>query len=354
MEKENVNKRVQIQWINCAKAAAMIAVLVIHGFNILYTNFEVARTVDWALSLFIIITGMGSYISNSRSNLSWGKAYLKSVKKMLGAYVICSAIALVIKTEGFDVKTYLYQLIHFNASGPLYYVSLYLQLMVVSWPLVWCLQKCPKNLIGYTKEALLFLIISCIASFTANYTQILDIYGGGGKLFGGTYLVLFYLGMLMIKHGWFEQESLIKSILIWSISSVAWIFWRKKLVIFRMVIDSKVPWGEGYDCPSITIMLFAIFTLFAIYGICKILEKTEITRKIVQAGSWLGERTLYIFMLHLVILYFWLMPYIEIENIWLKRIVYMVLMIVLPLVIEYIVKTCVKWIKVLAGGIKSE
>lgn len=352
MQKENVKKSTHIQWINCAKAAAIIAVLVIHGFNILYTNFEVARTVDWALSLFIIITGMGAYISNSRSNLSWGKAYFKSVKKMLVAYVICSAIALIIKAGGFDVKTYLYQLIHFNASGPLYYVSLYLQLMLVGWPLVWCLQKCPKNFIGYTQEILLFLIISCIASFTANYTQILDIYGGGGKLLGGTYFVLFYLGMLMIKHEWFEKESLLKSILIWSISSVAWFFLRKNLVGLKSIIDVKIPWGEGYDCPSVITMLFALSTLFAIYGICKILEKTEITGKIVQAGSWLGERTLYIFMLHLVILYFGLMPYIIIENIWLKRVVYMVLMIVLPLVIEYMVKTCMKWIKILVGGTK--
>ncbi len=41
------------------------------------------------------------------------------------------------------------------------------------------------------------VIISIIISyFTTNYSQILDIYGGGDPLFGGTYLILFLLGQL--------------------------------------------------------------------------------------------------------------------------------------------------------------
>lgn len=327
----------KLHWLNCAKAAAIIAVLVDHSLGILYTDINIQVASDYDVSLFILSAGITSYISNSYSKLSWGKAYLKSIKKIFFAYLLCSAICLIIKTQGFDVGIFLEQLIHFSATLPLYFVFLYMQLMLVSRLLYRILEKCPRNKAGYMQEFILFVIVACISAYTSNYTHILDIYSGGGRVLGGTYLMLFYFGMIMAKHEWFVKESTLKSVLIWSVSSVAWFFMWRNFGTIRWTIDVKVPFGEGYDSPSVTLMVFSILTLFAIYGACKILEKNEITRKIVQIGSWLGEHTLYIFMYHLTFLYFWFMPYLEIENIWLKRVVYMSLMVIVPLLIEYIV-----------------
>lgn len=342
----------KLHWLNCAKAAAIIAVLVDHSLGILYTDINIQVASDYDVSLFILSAGITSYISNSYSKLSWGKAYLKSIKKIFLAYLLCSAICLIIKTQGFDIGIFLEQLIHFSATLPLYFVFLYMQLMLVSRLLYRILEKCQRNKVGYIQEFILFAILTCISSYTANYTNILNIYSGGGRVLGGTYLMLFYFGMLMAKHEWFAKESLLKSIIIWSVSSIAWFVLWKNFAKVRWTIDVKVPLGEGYDCPSITLMVFSILTLLSIYGICKILEKTKFTRKIVLIGSWLGEHTLYIFMYHLTLLYFVFMPYIEIENIWVKRIVYMSLMIVIPLVIEYIVnfvivkvREKINWIK---------
>ena len=343
-----------LHWLNCAKAAAIIAVLVDHSLGILYTDINIQVASDYDVSLFILSAGITSYISNSYSKLSWGKAYLKSIKKIFFAYLLCSAICLIIKTQGFDIGIFLEQLIHFSATLPLYFVFLYMQLMLASRLLYRILEKCPKNKVGYFQEFILFVILTCISSYTANYTNILNIYSGGGRVLGGTYLMLFYLGMLMAKHEWFVKESTLKSVLIWIISSVAWFVLWKNFAKVRWTVDVKVPLGEGYDCPSITLMVFSILTLFAIYGACKILEKNKITRKFVQIGSWLGEHTLYIFMYHLTFLYFWFMPYLEIENIWLKRVVYMSLMIILPLIVEYIVNLIVWEIKKIVKGMKKK
>lgn len=334
------NRSTHLQWIDCAKGFAILAVLMIHSYNILYTSIEIVWAVDWALSLFVVITGIGSYMSHSRTDLTWGKAYWKSIKKILEAYLICSAVCQVIKTQRFDIREYVYQIIHFNASGPLYYVALHLQLMLISWPLYYLLKKIPKNKRGYWLEFVLFLVVSFVASVTTNYTQILDIYGGGGKVLGGTYLILLYLGMLMMKHECFDNDHMINSIFIWIISGGIWILLWNNLVGIKTIIDSKLPFGEGYDTPSMVSMIYGICTLFAIYSVCKILEKRKITLTIVHVVSWIGRHSLYIFMYHAVILYFFIMPHIAIENIWSKRIVYFGLMIIIPIAIEYTIKLC--------------
>lgn len=348
------DKQNPIQWINCAKAAAILAVLTDHTMDILYTNYKIQWASFYAVSLFIIVSGITSYMSNMYSTLNWGKAYFKSIKKIIMAYLISSAICLVIKTQGFDVIVYLNQIVHFNASLPLYFVSLYLQLMFVSRGLFWILQYCPQNKNGYILEGLLFFIISFVSAITTNYTQILDIYAGGGKVLGGTYLILFYLGMLMAKHNCFNRDNFKKSILIWGSSSVAWIWWWNNLYFIRKVVDYKIPFGAGYEIPSVAIIVFSIITLFSIYGACKMLEKIRLFEKVIQIGAWFGEHTLYIFMCHNTILHFYIIPYWNIENMWLKRIVYFGLMILIPIIIEYIVKLCTTKMKRVVEWMRKE
>lgn len=55
----------EIKWINCAKAIAIFAVLIDHTNGILYTNANIAMASYYSVSLFILISGMLSYISVS-------------------------------------------------------------------------------------------------------------------------------------------------------------------------------------------------------------------------------------------------------------------------------------------------
>lgn len=343
------NKDKHLLWLNCAKTAAIFAVVTDHTNGLLYSNPKVAEASYFSVSLFIIISGITSYISNRNSDLNWGKAYIRSTKKIFIEYLIASAIWVIVKNKEFNPLFYVRCLVHFNATLPLYYVCLYLQLMLVGKLLVDVLKRCPRNKKGYLMEMVLFVGIVGISVLTTNYTQILDIYGGGGKVLGGTYLILFYIGMLIAKHEWLAKDSLPKSVIIWLIASLGWFFCWQNLENLKKIFDYKVPLGGGFNPPSITFMLFALFALFAVYGFCKILEKTKYTRIFVEVGARIGKHTLHIFMYHTMIIYYFLVPCFPIENMWLKRVFYWGVVVVASILLEFIIGKCLNVLKRFIG-----
>ena len=90
------------------------------------------------------------------------------------AYCIATAIYYVWQTRTFDFAQYLNYLVHFNISGPHYFVLLYLQLMLANRFLYNILQKCERNTKGYFTEAVMMVL----SIWTTNCTNILNVYGG--------------------------------------------------------------------------------------------------------------------------------------------------------------------------------
>ena len=187
-----MEKKSQINWLNCSKFMAILAVMTDHCNGLLYTNSNVAYASYYSVSLFILISGMTSYISDSRHDENWGHSYIRSVRKLLVSYSIATAVYYVWQTRTFDLLQYLIYLVHFNICGPHYFVLLYIQLMLTNRFLFILLKKCKNDWKGYSIEFLVMALICILACWTTNYTNILDVYGGGGKLFGGTYLILFW------------------------------------------------------------------------------------------------------------------------------------------------------------------
>lgn len=96
----------------------------------------------------------------------------------------------------------------------------------------------------------IFLGISVfiIASLTTNYTSILGIYGGGGKLLGGTYIILFYIGMILNKYKVFSSENKVTIALTLLIAGTAWWgVWRLMCNGYQTDIDAKFPLGTGLN-----------------------------------------------------------------------------------------------------------
>lgn len=338
-------KKEQLRWINCVKMVAIFAVLTDHTFGVLYENSMIVETSFFSVSLFVLISGITSYISNSRSELNWWRAYLRSIKSILVAYLISTAIYLILKEHAFNFNSYIKCIFHFNASGPLYYVALYLQLMLTSRILFKILEKCSEYKYSWIIEILVAFLILGIAAYTTNRTQILDIYGGGGKLLGGTYLFLYYFGMVVAKEGWIDKKSNKANIAIWLCSSIGCFYWWAYIVKNRMRLDSLFPFGDGKNPPSITFMVFAILILFAVFAFCTLLEQNKYTDKVLDWGAWIGTHTLYIFMYHGIFLDYFANKYFIIEYIWLKRIIYILMMIAISIVVEYIVNNMLKLCK---------
>jgi membrane protein len=339
----------KIKWIDVAKFFAIFGVLVDHTVNILYFNLKTQYKSFYAVSLFIIISGMLSYISNLKhKNEKWGENILRNVSKILLSYSIATLFYLIFSFGYLDMYTYIQTYIHFNASGPLYFVLLYIQMMIFNKILYDFLYKFPKNKKGYLMEIYMFFIIVIFSFITVRFTNIFNIYGGGGKILGGTFLILYYLGMLISKHKWLKKRNVKKLLWVSLFFIVLWLIISNNMISSIKKIDLKlipVPANLVLNPPGITLILYSIVTLIMIYGIINILENIKIFNKIINFMAFIGKHTLYIFLYHRLILDKLLTPYIYINNIWIKRIVYLSLMIGISIIIEYLINYFIRKFK---------
>lgn len=341
----------QISWLNGAKFVAIMMVMLNHTVGILYTNPYIDVASHCSTSLFVILSGMTSYISGLHHPKSgWGGG-IHSCRSIVSAYCIAVVVYVITITHEFDFLEYLRYLVNFNISGPHYFVLLYIQLMVVSGFLFNLLQKCPRTTKGYFFETLIMVSIIVLSIWTTNHTNIMNVYGGGGKLFGGTYLILFFFGMLVMKHRWLEEITLIKSAAAFIISGTIWfIVWRYACMNGCAKLDSYAPFGSGYNPPSITHMSFAVCMLFISFGVFTLLEQTKYMNKVSAFICGVGKHTLYIFLYHRLILDYFLLRYmadLRNKNICLARVLFFLFMIGGSVLIEkctgYILKF-VRWL----------
>lgn len=180
-------------------------------------------------------------------------------------------------------------------------------------------------------------MIAAVSSFTTNNSNVLAVYGGGGKLFGGTYLILFYAGMLFMKHYYLLQNIVdrkgqaltVKRKKLWVIAGVSMLLafaWWKFECIDRFSIDSKLPFGAGINPPSISSAIMALLMLSVCYAAFTLLEQYDWTKNISKAVAWLGGYSMYIFLYHLLYKNYFL-NHIIFKNTQIKCLVYFGVMI---------------------------
>lgn len=293
----------QIPWINCAKFLAIFGVILDHSYGFLYTDSKIGYLSWFSMPLFILLSGMTSYLSGEKYvECGWYRCFWRKSKRILGAYLVASFIYLIWDTHFFDLRTYLEELIHFNASPPFYFVALYLQLMVVFYPLNLLLRKIPRGGKWLLAEVGLVGLFLAISIFSIQRTNILDIAGGGGKLFGGTFLLLFYVGMIVAKHEWFSEGSWIRALICMIAFGIAWVILWRTLCATHLSIEEHFPFGLGKNPPGVTLMLYGICAWGFCFGFFTLLEKNKGTAKVVDVINWLGQQTLTIFFYHFLIL----------------------------------------------------
>lgn len=338
-----MNENKQITWINCAKFMAILAVMIDHSNNILYGDDRIQKISFYSVSLFIIISGMLCYCSNERNDSPYIKTTLKSLSKIVPAYLIATFIYQVGTYKYFNFQTYIEYLVRFNASSPFYFVLLYIQLMLVNKIMYNILVKKVEKW-TWIKDFVWGGVFLFVSILTTKYSNIFGIYGGGGKLLGGTYLILFYIGMILSKYNIFGKISMKKSILCTGVFGTLWVAWNIYSINNWQVIDDKLPWGWGINPPGITLMLSALFMLFFCYGVFTLLERQKYTGMITSVLGWIGSHTLYIFLYHYFYLDFILSRHVPIDNIMIKWVVYIFVMIFGSIVIEHTLVILKKYI----------
>lgn len=180
-----ISKRVN--WIDCAKAIAIFAVIIDHCNGTLYTNPQIAQASYYSVSLFILLAGISAGLSFKEMDYSKEiNKSLKKIKNLFIHYAIATFIVTCFSNKFFDLNTYLSNLINFSAAGPYYYFVFFFQLIVISSFLVrWC-RWCEKK--GNIWHILTLVILGGGAAVTINYTYIITVHGGG-KFLGGGYLL---------------------------------------------------------------------------------------------------------------------------------------------------------------------
>ena len=191
------------------------------------------------------------------------------------------------------------------------------------------------------------------SALTTLYSNLFGIYGGGGKLFGGTYLILAYVGMVFAPY-------LIKSwaskylVALAACETILWLgvlrhCWACETVEEFLHLDAEFPFGAEINPPGVTLMCYAGIVLlwcFSMGFICEV--DNSFTGKIIGLLKRIGENSLYIFLYHRLILDYFLYPYIVIENIWVRRIIYIVCMISIPIIGNRLYRICKKKVRMLA------
>ncbi len=131
-------------YLDVAKFMAIFAVMIDHTNGILYQNSNIALFSYYSVSLFILVMGITTYLSFSRSK-DIGISIIKKCWNIFRPYLVGTFIYGVLYTHTFDLSMYLNHVVHFDMVGPFYYVLLYIQLVIVSPLLYYSLQISKKK-----------------------------------------------------------------------------------------------------------------------------------------------------------------------------------------------------------------
>lgn len=339
-------------WIDVAKIIAILGVLIDHTKNILYLNQNIAYSSYYSVSLFIILMGVTTYKSYS-SGVTPRKIWNK-VWAIIYPYLIASFIVFVYYYRMFDFNMYWQQVLTFSADAPYYYVLLYIQLLLLS-PIIFRLVNFSDNI---WKQMIVIVLTACglvyLASVTTLYTNIKDIYGGGGKLLGGTYIIALFVGMLFEKYKkmLLGLHSVTKALLL-VVGVVLLLLWRNFICIDRFQFDQRFNFGAGLNPPSVSLLLYAFLIFVVVFFLDQALMivNSSALIKIWTKLSVLGRHTLYIFLYHKMFRTI-IVEKMTFDNLWIARIIYFSIMIMGSIVVEYIINVIIGFIRASYGPVE--
>ena len=335
-------------WIDFAKGIAILGVLIDHSENILYFNSNIKWLSFYSVSLFIICLGVTSIWGWMKRKTNGLKFVKKRILAIFFPYMVATFVYELFEMHFWGFNTYLDYLVHFSASSPFYYVSLAIQLLCLIPLLAVCTEMREKN-IFYSVCVIVVLFVT--AWFSINHSNILDIYGGGGVLCGGTYILLFYLGMVFGKKVANIEMDRSRLHVISFVSAILAVIIGRFIVWNKLNVDGFMPFGKGINPPSISLMTYAIVITVFCYGFGKIMDLSYnvLIKTSYSILAWVGRHTLFIFLYHRVFLDY-IFPYLnrqlfDLYSYRIGRIFCFMFMILGPICFEFFYKKGSKTLK---------
>ena len=222
---------------------------------------------------------------------------------MLAPYMVAVFLYYIAQYRCFNWNEYKDYVLRFDISGPHYYALLYIQLILISPVLYYFLEKAEGRRL-YPLFCLLGVAFLAVTSYFLNvYTDINGVYGGGGRLLGGSYILVLYLGMIFGKH-YKQVEKMEKKyrIILALLLSICAIVIAYALCRWGFVLDGRELLGSTLNPPGLTLMVYATSLMLSIYFIDGVIPQSRILTMITKPIMWIGRNTLYIFLYHLLCL----------------------------------------------------
>ena len=310
----------------------MLMVLLDHSYLKLYDSLTLWRLSYCSVSLFILLSGITSFLSLRRHA---GQPLWRVMAHHLLAeavpYLFCVAVLQVMRTGSFNVPLYLRNAASFSYEPPYYFLLFYFELVVVS-PLLyawihWCCAR-PHPLFWHLGSCAGVLWVS---SLLTRFTYVDGMYGGAAYLLGGSYLFLFYLGMVLCACDAFQR---LRAVRRWAAAPLVLLsVWYGACVAFQPAVCAvgKRWFPVHLNPPGPAYLLYALLWFGAFWCVFSLLEEQcgRLPRALVRGIAWLGRYSLYLFLYHLPVLEL-LSPLVADCSIWVQRLVLFPAMVLLP------------------------
>ena len=340
----------RITWIDFAKVIAILGVMADHMTPYGCGNLTTRVMSFYSVSLFVTVSGVTSYISYSANTGNILNKLSKQIARCLVPYAVASFILEAAIEDSFVLTEYLKHLVNFDAKAPYYYVLVYVNLCIIA-PIIYTFVKKTEQAnhwLLYQGLGLLFLY--ALAIWLNKFTSVASIYGGGGKLLGGSYILPFYIGLCFASYTKCHRKGSFRVLGV-SASLFALIIAAFIEVKYMLIYEKIFLLGEGINPPGVILILYAFAWAAFIYNLDGYLQSASY-RKVYGAFeciSHIGEHTLYIFLYHIFILEnvyasIRIRFGFAINNVLLKSVVYLFGMIAGSIVIEKILKTIGRYI----------
>ena len=244
------------------------------------------------VSLFIICGGVSSSMSFEKCK-DPGRKWSKSVSRiasLLGYYTVALVLTRIVYTGRLDLDIFLSSWMSFPAQ--FYFVLFFCELLLVA-PIVYALLLKYRG--KYLQTIVSIVGIMFVAFYCMFFTNVPQVYGGGGYLLGGSYLLLFAIGCFFTLNVPFsEKKTLI------SIASVMMIPLTVALAL-KFSAGRSVGLVWALNPPGLLRMGYALSLFIGFYFLLKV-RRLQSSR-VVQWFAWFGRHSLDIFLYHMIVLF---------------------------------------------------
>ena len=303
----------------------------------------------WVVALFVMLGGynmMSSYFNRGQVLVR------QKLLKLFWPYLLATIFYTLGRNHYLDAIELLTRLLHFDATEPLYYIAVYMQLIFISPILIAMINWCEKKY-KYARMLIICLFILIFCYLSVHLTNIFGIGYGGGNLCAGPWLMFWFFGMCIrfFRIPFAKKSTRVTALVTYTIILIIWqfIFVNRGYNLFLKPIfggtQVGMTWANAFEA---TLLFFWFRELIEGF------EKTtgKIGTKLLLPFNYIGCHTLYIFMYHMLFFSIY-KSYFEISGI-MNRWLCLIFIFGGPIVLEVIITMVMKWFRNIMQGIKVD